>query len=383
MGTPKDLWPRFTELANSVRGRYAWQYVKSGIASQSAFVGHFDVERNGVPIRATPLTGSKGTLLGANFLVRVRKNPVTARTTLRRETGIDRLGKRFGINREFHLGDANFDHAVYIDSDAQDATLAHLFETLGIRASILRILGAAPVEISLHPDPLHAFEGAACLRISVDLKDFSSPPMLELVLAASAELALECDRTTGPALGPYGRGSPMAMSEGAPLPIRKGRSLVAAALLLPPPMIALVAPDGRSFGWTLTLCGLGLGFVLWSCLVVLFARMFRGRSSSLRTSMALWLCALGVVPFGVTLLEQANALLDDGPVTTRDAFGHMVRPSKGPTYVVVRATWISGEPTGRYNTYITGLSLDQDVPLQVATRSGALGVPWIVSVGRP
>lgn len=383
MSTPKDLSPKFTALANSLRGRYAWQYVKTGITSQGAYMTHFELERNGIAIRATPLTGSKGALMGVNFLIAVRTNPIAARTCLRRETALDRFGKRFGINREFHLGDAAFDHAVYIDSDAQDTALARFFDTQGVRLSVLRILGTLPVELHLHPDPLHSVQGTPSIRVKVDLQQFTQTQAVETVLAAATELALECDRMSSAAVGPYGRGGPNATHEDAPLTFRKGRSIVAAALVLVPPFIALVAPNGRSFGGTLILLGLGLGVVLWSCLAVLFARMFRGRSSSLQTVLLLCFFSLGIFPFSVTALEQINVLFDSGPLTTRDAQAHLVRPSKGSPYIVVRATWLSGEPTVHYNETPWACSSSVDVPVKVDTRAGALGVPWIVSLRSP
>ena len=182
--------------------------------------------------------------------------------------------------------------------------------------------------------------------------------------------------------GPYGRGGPGATQDDAPLATRKIRSYVAALMMLAPPAFLVLAPRARSFGAEATLYGVALGLFLWCVYGITYARMFRGRSTSLSTVMVLAGFSLGVVPASATALEQVNERFDDGPLETHEAKAQLKRPSKGPSYILVRGTWLPGAPTARYPDVSLVHTTNVEVPVHVVVKPGALGVPWIVSVTR-
>jgi hypothetical protein len=69
---------------------------------------------------------------------------------LRAEGGLDRLGKRLGLNREVQIGDAPFDRAVYIETDAPDEAVRGLLGDEARRRAVIEILGAGFSVIHVH-----------------------------------------------------------------------------------------------------------------------------------------------------------------------------------------------------------------------------------------
>jgi hypothetical protein len=67
---------------------------------------------------------------------------------LRRERGLDGLGKRFGVNREVELGDPSFDREVYVESDGSDEEVRAIVGP-AFRELALRILGAGVTALKL------------------------------------------------------------------------------------------------------------------------------------------------------------------------------------------------------------------------------------------
>src|SRR5207253_2532663 len=59
------------------------------------------------------------------------------RMEFRRERGLDRFGKTVGLNRELQTGNAEFDAAVYIESDASAEAVKPFLDQPQLRAAVL------------------------------------------------------------------------------------------------------------------------------------------------------------------------------------------------------------------------------------------------------
>ena len=77
---------------------------------------------------------------------------------VRRETSIDRLGKKLRINREVQTGDAAFDAAAYVESDAPDADVERVLGSAEVRRRAYALLeqGFSKVVLPTGAGPLVA-----------------------------------------------------------------------------------------------------------------------------------------------------------------------------------------------------------------------------------
>lgn len=66
------------------------------------------------------------------------------RMVFRRETALDRWGKRLGLNRELQAGDATFDRAVYVEHEGDAAAVAAAIDSPGVTAAVNAALASAP-----------------------------------------------------------------------------------------------------------------------------------------------------------------------------------------------------------------------------------------------
>ncbi len=84
----------------------------------------------------------------------------------RRETSVDRLGKRLGLNREVQTGDAGFDGRVYLETDEAEALVKRAFATPATRAAVEVLLAGEHPNARLGP-------GAVAVRLG---RDDGTPP---------------------------------------------------------------------------------------------------------------------------------------------------------------------------------------------------------------
>ena len=132
MAAFRAAWPQFTALADALGRTY--QYLASG---ELKYFQHFDVVEAGVPVRVQLAVGNKGGITDIFLSARLRALVISTEVVVRQEHALDRLGKRLGIDREVQTGDAAFDAAVYIESDAADADVLRLFADARVRSTLM------------------------------------------------------------------------------------------------------------------------------------------------------------------------------------------------------------------------------------------------------
>lgn len=282
------------------------------------------------------------------------------RVTLRPEGAIDRSGKLLGVNHEVQLGDPAFDEAVYVDSDAPDAALRHMFAAPAARAAAAVLLGETCSEVILAGERLTARIPEALL----------ADPHRPAVLTALDELTRLRDAVATP-------GEPAA-----PPPARPVRHILvmaavwlvlagAAILLRPPPTLA----------WGPVWSALAIGLGLWLLACVALGWSLRGGADSMR-----WLLVGGgfyllVTPFaGMKLALLANAHLDE---STPSPAIHTIEPlerSDGPIIKIVAVDLEPGDPTTHLS--LPAARVDPDVAagatrITLHTRPGAFGWRWL------
>ncbi len=218
---------------------------------------------------------------------------------LRRESAIDRFGKRLGINREVQTGDRAFDDAVYVESDVPHERLGEILRSGALRPAVEAILGHAPfARVGLFED-----DGRA-LRVSF-VPDGLRPlqrDALAALLDASARVAESL-----PPVAQSGRPRPRNLRNVATIAILC--SIIAGILF---GVIASASTRHVTNGATAT--GVLVGMGLWLLAVPLLVLFYRGRSTSLR-DVIVTTFALGLtLPFtAVGAIATANAAGIEAP----------------------------------------------------------------------
>ncbi len=374
--TPADARPQFTALASRLAGACRWGGVRNVV-----YVDRFDIERDGVWLLVEPALGSKGALFGVEVFAPLRHRAIGVRTRFTLEGAFERFGKAVGITREFQTGDPAFDRAVFIDSNARDPALARLLASSDVRRAIHDVLGVLPVTVTFGLPPATVEPTMDFIRASIVLRDISDIARLERLFLALIELARACDRPSS-ALGPYGRGGDGGSIDETPLPSRRAAAFVAGALVAIPVITSVALPAGYALDGRAAFFGVVAGATLWLGYGVVFALLFRGRSSSLPVFLGAWAVALAVVPALAFGAEALNRLLDSGSSSSHAATARFVVPNKGSGYVEVRATWLPGSPSVNSPNDLFVFGSDGVVPVIAVSRPGALGTPWLVSVRR-
>ncbi len=317
---PKDLFPEFTKLADAVGGKYTWKQYNDDYRG----INDFTLELAGVTVTCAAGT-SEGGLNSVHVYAELREPIARAPVTLRRERALDRIGKRLRLNREYETGDAAFDAAVYIESEAPDATLARLFGTERVREVSARLL-TSPVVESVHLAQFVALNTKATSELfdlvargprTVSLygpaKATKDPVHVREAAAVFAELTGAIHEALDAARGPYGRGAPAELE--APRAGRLARGLVAAGVAVVSWIALAVFPQMPTYGWRAWGIGAVVGGVAWAFASVVLAAAFRGRSSTVRTVLWLTLLNSSLVLLGGRGGELLNARLDRNPRT--------------------------------------------------------------------
>jgi len=381
--------------AMSAPSRSAFEKLQTALGGTArGNVTHFIARVGDLEICALPRVGSKGELVEVGFVVKLDRSLSDAPIVFRREARLDRLGKILRINREVQTGDHAFDPTIYVESDASDNTVAHAISSGAVRGRILEMLEDRFVDsvtlqnavdartvdrLGFLGDPLLAHE---TVRISIPAARLADVVAIRAALVRLANLHdafLHLGEEDG---GPYGRArgrvaSPRARAHRA----RWGRALFVLGSVLAIGVVWIFGETPPTLGAAATGVGLGVGVTVWMVAMVVIARLFRGRSTSLRTVGMFAVLSAIVVPFGPAAVRRINARTDSSPVSIRQGLASIHHNAKGPNTVELVPSWRPGASVSIPFDLVRGpLSWDGAHPAAVATRSGAFGWEWVVSI---
>jgi hypothetical protein len=291
--------------------------------------------------------------------------------------------KSAGLVRELQTGDAAFDEAIFIDTDAADATVLSLLERPDVREAVRVLVGWAN-EIVIDPTELHVTTNAGCP---------GAPRSWQEAVEAFVVLA---DRIHSTERSPYRSASVARRATFAPsqrLPaltydvalVLSGVALFSAGLfnsLQVPPTL-----PGRADAY-----GIAMGAAAWLVASVPIVLVLRRHSNLNRTAVAVSALATFLL-LGRVLGPIINATYATGPATMHTGctlHGQWIASPKGQSYFVWDLTtpWRKDArsirvPRERIRSAMRSRDdtmLPRDIPCVVTTRPGALGSEWIVSI---
>jgi hypothetical protein len=372
----KDLRPELTRLATSLGAELRWVAVPS--APRYRYIDQLDVVVSGVNVVIRARTGSKGALLGATFTIEVTTPLVAAPVTMRRENALDRFGKNLFINREFQFGDAAFDAAVYIESDATDASLRNLLNAPPVRVAIANLVSGVAEHVAFATrDPnattVDADRVQRSISVALPVSKFEQRDAILALLQTLVELGRAVERENRPA--------PLE-----PAPHGGGWRVVAALVLALSSWLATWAfavffTGPATIGWRAYQRGTSAGVACWIGVVALSIALFRGRSTSFRVVVTLAVLWLGLVPLTGSIAQRLNARWDRGPLTSLAGTAHVTYGSKGGPHKRVTVPSLGSEIIVPSDIVSVELST-QPSPVHVIVGEGAFGSKWISTVER-
>ncbi|MBA3547245.1 MAG: hypothetical protein H0T76_12230 [Nannocystis sp.] len=287
------------------------------------------------------------------------------RISLRREHGLDRGAKALGINREVQLGDADFDAAVYVESEVPDPTVQQALGSAPARAAALALLRGPCDELLLG-------SGRVIAHVTAEQLAGSQDPTLQ---TTRAQLLALRDALAVPRDIP----SPTALAH------RRGIGHVfgIAGLWLAVALVALLLRPPPTLLWGPVWAALGLGALLWLLCCGLLTWLLRGGADSLRWLLISAGFFLLVAPFaGMKLALTANAALD-APPTARSYPATLVEA--GDAQVLLEVAGLRpDEPHTRLSVPKDRLraALPEDLQqVTLVTGPGALGWAWLAAAG--
>ena len=282
------------------------------------------------------------------------------RACLRRENRVDRFGKATRLNRELQLGDARFDSAVYVESDAPDDDLRVLFHAASARNAALELLDMGG-EVLVNDGGY----GLAVVWQKVP------PPSFE---GDEINRALRLLGSLADAFPSFGSVEPPRWARGSGITAATATGLVAAYVLV---MVGRGVYQPLEPGTTQA--GLALGAAAW-VLATLLA-FFRMRATSRALRYFGWTFGLGILAWpllGVGAVVIANGMFD-ASVKTRsvEVLKRWTTSGKSTSYRALLAPWPPHEQPIEVN-------LDEDEYLELPDRGtarvrvgrGALGFEW-------
>jgi hypothetical protein len=362
---PADVRPELTALVDSLGGKYEWKVVANYPAK---YIEEFALSARGVNVIGSPVLGGKGALLGVCFAVPVNVR-LGAPVLLRREGGVDRLGKALRINREFQCGDPAFDHAVYIESDASDETVAQLLRGGAVRTRVVTLVTGIAKDVVIG-DPKPVEREQRSVHVSILASHFKQRDAVVACIDTLVELGAALNASVGH----------IDESRDASRSSKQARGYASFGFGVLAWVAVIFLPSPPTVGWRAYEVGLGLGAIAWIACVVTFVALFRGRSTSLRTVILLSIWALGLVPTGGRVGEILNASFDRGPRVTTKTTASMSRPSKGSPRPLVHLPWL-GATVAVHDDMAEGLRLSSaSSPVNVVLGTGALGSPWVAAL---
>jgi hypothetical protein len=293
------------------------------------------------------------------------------RVLVRRETGRDRLGKRLRINREVQTGDAAFDAAMYLESDAPDEHVRAVLADERVRRAALELLQMGYREVVVNDGG-----NALTARFATNRPDLQHPDAIRRACEHMRVLSGGLPVFTMPA-----RRSPVWW---------RGALTVTFAVLAP--VVGLVAilwtrPKYMPLDGTATATGVLLGLGALALLLLPLAALVRGRSASFRA----FLLCFGLLLFGLPMLGAGlavglNGALDEAPPTEHRAEvvrKRSVRGKNSTTYYLRLKSWREGETSLELPvSYALYGQVSTGNEVIVTTGPGRFGWAWRRSIAR-
>jgi hypothetical protein len=363
MSGPKDLRPQLTQLAASLGAELGWVTVPS--SPNYRYIDEATLDIGGMPVVLRAQTGSKGALMGATFTIEVGTPLVATPVTMRRETWLDRLGKNLFINREFQFGDEAFDSAVYIETDAPDASLQQLLSATAVRAALVKLAGGVA-------------ENVTCLQRSITatlpISRFGRHEGVRTLLETLVELGRAAEKQRIWLEPPVPRSLALIITA----------FVLSCATWLTAWAIAVFSGPSATIGWRAYQRGAEAGVVSWIVVVALCIALFRGRSTSFRVVITLAICSLGLILMGGNIADRLDTRWDHGPQTSMPGAAYRHYGGKGPPRAHVDAPPLASDVIVPDEIIDPRVQLSATrTPVRVSVGSGAFGSKWIAGVGPP
>ncbi len=347
----------FARLAEALGGELEW--AERGKVREPASI----LLRGAVELRVYPEL-SEGECVGAVFVAARPHAAEMPRIVLRAEDALDRGAKRVGLTREAQLGDAEFDAAVYVESEAPEATIRAALAAPQVRAAAIALVRGPAGEVQLGEGRISARLDAA----AIEGQAAALPALLAALRAMAEGLAVPKDMPSRAEI--VGRRS---VGHIVGIALAWLASLVAAVFVRPPLVLE----------WDATLAALGAGVALWLLVVAGLGLVLRGAPDSLR-----WLAITAVffvftTPIaGMRAALRANAALDDGAATQARREVTAVDASERHVLLDV-AGLLPGEPRTRLavpRDMVRGTLPKDPKTLELTLRPGRFGWTWVEEV---
>ncbi len=283
--------------------------------------------------------------------------------SLRAETEADRAGNEAGINREVQVGEALFDHRVYIDSVASDAAVNALLMRPDTRSTVLALLDHGCRTLTFSPR-----------GVLVHWATESGKP--EALLFDPAVLRLRLDLAIALA-----RGLPLGDVRGGPE--RQGEwrvPLAGAGIVVGLGMLVLSLYYFKPADLQLPLFGCLGALAAWFVARPLVARIVCGDSRSFaRSKRAVFLLFFDALCYGAGAPILVNGAFDGrGAIERVGQVSKIVQYDEEEKSTVAEVTWPDG-PTRSFSFHDQERSLALGDRVISRTHKGALGSAWVES----
>ena len=298
---------------------------------------------------------------------------------LRRENGLDRLGKRLGINREVETGDAKFDHRVYVRSETEQPVVEALLAPAETRAAVLDLVESGFI---VYLDGPRAVLSVTRVNPEPSTVSGEGARWLMTNLAAVA-----------------GRLPVVQATSNLPRPNR-GRALLCSAYVggLLGLVAMLIKTIWSDYPWHVIRVGALLGrgalwgMAAWALVMLLFYLYVRGRSHAMSYLVqAAVTLSIGLSSAGALTAYAINGALDRSGATTRQiqVLGRRAAKSdNGTTYYLRLRSWIPQKKVIElevgWGTYTSFKDRHSKPWLRgaITTHAGYLGYSWVTEIRR-
>jgi hypothetical protein len=292
----------------------------------------------------------------------------------RRESGVDRFGRRLWLNREVQTGDAVFDAEVYIETDERAETVREFLAAPAlrdaIRAAVLRS------------------DGVWTGRKGVNAAAFGSASRPVTFDKVHALLALVAPVAAAARPAPDAVGEPRRARGDLLAPAMTWAFIAGLGLLA---VLLVVRPDG--YGPYLTRDATRLRRIVhaaWLATALASVLWMRGHSRSLRNIAVFnFFAGFGFPWLLPIVLGIANALLDKSPPVVRgstvlETFSRRSSDGRSTAYLVRYTGLTDSRDWGTYALrFDTWRRLHPGDLLRIVIRRGALGWTWLESIHGP
>ncbi|HVY46567.1 MAG TPA: hypothetical protein VHB21_11840, partial [Minicystis sp.] len=304
---------------------------------------------------------SSGEPVGLDFTL---LSPGLPAIRFRRETEVERRGKRAGVTHEYQTGDASFDELVFVESDHADEDVAPVLSAPAVRAAVARLIegGAAFVEATGRIVRTHVQESA----------DVFDPDRIAARLHALRVLA----------------GAPRSIApRRVPLDVWQIVGTLAAIPSLTAPFVALALWDQvfHPVSAAPAVVGVGAGVALTLLLQPLLGHAVRGRSDSHVTLLGVRIVSVLLVPpLTLVVLLTINAAFDGSREREHALVVESVSYDEDDDWLVSARDERGGAALGRqefrFHDRAGRAAVGQR--LVVGVKRGALGWAWRSSPAR-